>query len=112
MGHGADVTVQELFDRLSERLLAEEGSVERTRMMNAEGLKTGGKFFAMVVDGDLVVKVPAERVAQLVGSGEGRPFESGRRVMKEWVRLRPADAEACEAYVDEARAFVGAAVEA
>ena len=48
-----------------------------------------------------------DRVAALVESGEGRPFESGRRVMKEWVRLSPGDEEACAAYVAEARRFAG-----
>jgi TfoX/Sxy family transcriptional regulator of competence genes len=47
--------VQPLFDEVSERLLAEDGALKRTRMMGSEGLKTGGKFFAMVSKGELVV---------------------------------------------------------
>lgn len=110
MGEGADVNAvaaQELFDTVAERMLERDG-IEQARMMNAVGLKVAGKFFAMVVDGDLVVKLPARRVEELVASGTGRPFESGRRVMREWVRLRPADETACAAYADEARAFVAA----
>lgn len=76
-------------------------------MLRSSGLKTGGRFFALVVDGDLVVKLPAERVAELVASGAGLPFEAGRgRPMREWVRLRPVDEPACAAYVAEARNFV------
>ena len=78
-------------------------------MFASDGLKTGGKFFAIVSKGDLVVKLPAARVDELVAEGSGRRFDPGHgRQMKEWVSLRPADEEACAAYVDEARRFVAA----
>jgi hypothetical protein len=99
------MTVDELFDRIAERLLAEDTSVELDRIFHSTGLKTGGKFFAFVSRGDLVVKIPRERVTELVASGDGRPFESGRRVMKEWVRLSPSGEAECAAYVAEARRF-------
>jgi hypothetical protein len=102
------MTVEQLFEPVAARLLEEDPGLEPGRMMRAEGLKTAGKFFAFVVDGALVVKLPAERVGELVASGEGRPFESGRRVMKEWVSLRPADEVTCAARVVEAREFVAA----
>ena len=101
--------VQALFDRVSERLLREDGAVEQTRMMNSDGLKTAGKFFAMVSRGELVVKLPRERVDELVAAGAGHRFDPGHgRLMKEWVALRPADEPACAAYMTEARSFVGA----
>jgi TfoX/Sxy family transcriptional regulator of competence genes len=81
--------------------------VEKARMFGSDGLKTGGKFFAMVSKGALVVKLPAERVDVLVSSGAGERFDPGHgRLMKEWASLRPADEDTCAAYVDEARAFV------
>jgi TfoX/Sxy family transcriptional regulator of competence genes len=102
------VTIQALFDDVSARLLANDAALERTRMMGSEGLKTGGKFFAMVSRGELVVKLPRERVDELVEAGAGHRFDPGHgRLMKEWVALRPADEEACAAYVTEARRFVG-----
>jgi hypothetical protein len=99
--------VEAMFDEVAAQLLAEHW-LEQGRMLRSHGLRTGGKFFAMVVEGDLVVKLPASRVEELVGGGEGRPFESGRRVMREWVRLQPLDRAACSAYVVEARSYVGA----
>jgi hypothetical protein len=53
----------------------------------AGALKAKGKIFAMISSkGKFVVKLPKERVAELVTSGQGEPFETGRgRVMKEWV---------------------------
>ena len=78
-------------------------------MMNAVGLKTSRKFFAMVVKGELVVKLPRERVDELVAGRTGRRFDpSHGRLMKEWVTLRPRDATTCAAYVEEARRFVAA----
>jgi TfoX/Sxy family transcriptional regulator of competence genes len=103
------VTVQALFDEVAERLLAEDAGLERTRMMGSEGLKTGGKFFAMVSRGELVVKLPRDRVDELVEAGAGHRFDPGHgRLMKEWVALIPADEAACAAYVSEARSFVAA----
>ena len=75
-----------LFDEAAARLLAEDPALQRGRMMTATGLKTGGKFFAMVVRGELVVKLPAARVDELEASGTGRRFEPGKgRRMKEWI---------------------------
>jgi hypothetical protein len=102
------VTVEQLFDRVAADLLAEDPSLGQGRMMRAVGLKTAGKFFAMVVKDELVVKLPAERVDEL---SEGRRFDPGHgRPMKEWVTLRPADEESCRAYAVEARDFVGSLV--
>ena len=103
------MTVQALFDEVAERLLAEDAGLERTRMMGSEALKTGGKFFAMVSRGELVVKLPRDRVDELVEAGAGHRFDPGHgRLMKEWVALIPADEAACAAYVSEARRFVAA----
>jgi TfoX/Sxy family transcriptional regulator of competence genes len=102
------VTVQALFDGVAERLLREDDALEKTRMMGSEGLKTGGKFFALVSKGELVVKLPRERVDELVGAAAGHRFDPGHgRLMKEWIALKPADEAECAAYVTEARSFVG-----
>jgi hypothetical protein len=102
-------TVQELFDEVAERLVGEDPEVEQGRMFRAGGLRTAGKFFAFVVKDELVVKLPAGRVDELVADGAGRRFDPGHgRLMKEWVSLRPVDGAACAAYVVEARTFVAA----
>jgi len=102
----------ELFEQVAARLLVDDAHVEQGRMLHFGGLKTAGKFFAMVVQGELVVKLRATRVDELVAAGAGRPFESGRRVTREWVSLRPSDEAACAAYVVEARHFVAAQAKA
>src|SRR3954452_8539651 len=97
--------VAAIFDRAARRLRG----VERGKMLSASGLRdpAAGKFFAFVTRGQLVVKLPAERVSELIASGEGRVFDAGKgRPMKEWVGLSPADETACAAYMREARKFV------
>lgn len=98
--------VEREFAAVCEQLLA-DGGVELGRMLHATGLKTAGKFFAFTTAGDLVVKLPSKRVRELIASGRGRPCEPRTgSPMREWVCLRPADQEACAAYVLEARGFV------
>jgi TfoX/Sxy family transcriptional regulator of competence genes len=101
------MTVREMFDGVADKLVGDDPSIERARMMNAFGLKTSGKFFAMVVKDELVVKLPRERVDELVESGKGKRFDPGSgRLMKEWASLRPTNRRVCTGYVEEARGFV------
>jgi TfoX/Sxy family transcriptional regulator of competence genes len=72
---------------------ARDRRVTSGTMMASVGLKVGGKIFAMLVRGDLVVKLPRERVKALVDSGLGKQFDPRRdgRLMKEWVVLAGDD---------------------
>jgi hypothetical protein len=101
------MSVESGFAKVSERLLRGDGGVEQGRMLHAVGLKTASKFFAFATNGELVVKLAAARVKALIADGVGRPCEPRRgRPLREWVRLAPADEEACAAYVIEACTFV------
>jgi hypothetical protein len=53
-------------------------------------LKLNGKIFAMMSSkGQFVVKLPKERVDELVASGQGEYFDPGHgRLMKEWVVIK------------------------
>ena len=70
-------------------------------------LKVRKKIFVMTIKDDLVAKLPAARVAELVGEGAGRPFDPRKngRVMKEWVVVPPKAAD-WVALAREALAFV------
>jgi hypothetical protein len=104
---GRTASVEEIFGAAAERLVEEHAAVEPGRIFHSSGLKTGGKFFGFVARGELVVKLPAQRVDELVTSGDGLPFDAGKvRPMREWVRLRPADEAACAAHLRDAREFV------
>jgi hypothetical protein len=102
------MTTEEMFERVSNRMVGQKGGIQRGRMMQSEGLRTpAGRFFAFVRRGELVVKLPAARVSQLVASGEGTPFDAGKgRPMREWVCLRPADEGTLASYAAEASGLV------
>ncbi len=60
----------------------------RGRKFGSNGLKVNGKLFALFTQGTLVVKLPKDRVAELVASRVGKPFDPGHgRLMKEWLTV-------------------------
>jgi hypothetical protein len=102
-----------LFARLVERYRDDSQVTlpvaEGARGFGDSALKVGGRIFAMVTRGDLVVKLPRTRVDELVGRGVGSPFDAGKgRPMKEWVAVAPEHGERWPELADEARKFVGA----
>lgn len=70
-------------------------------------LKVGGRIFAMLVRGELVLKLPRTRVDQLVASGEGVHFDAGKgKPMREWFVLSPDSKKPWRALAQEALNFV------
>ena len=97
-----------LFESLCEEYAGVAGVTvpEGGSGFGANALKINRSIFAMVND-RLVVKLPAGRVAELISSGDGLPFDAGKgKPMKEWVAVSVDDA-ACRELVAEAMAFVG-----
>ena len=78
------------FDRVIHAFAGDE-DVTTGKMMASVGLKVHGRIFAMLVRGRLVVKLPKERVDELVKSRRGSRFDPRRdgRLMKEWIVLKP-----------------------
>ena len=78
---------EQLFQRLADRFLDQPGVSEGTGFGSNPGLRVGAKIFAMLSrEGELVVKLPRERVDQLVARGAAERFDPRRdgRLMKEW----------------------------
>ncbi|MGQ0548544.1 MAG: hypothetical protein ACT4PY_02605 [Armatimonadota bacterium] len=86
---------------------AKDGDVTRKRMFGSENvLNVREKIFAMLVKGKLIVKLPKERVDELVSSGTGEYFDPGHgRLMKEWVAVEAGKARWIE-LAREAHRFV------
>jgi TfoX/Sxy family transcriptional regulator of competence genes len=84
---------------------AEGGPVSRGSMFGSQGLRTGKKFFAIRWHDKLVVKLPRDRLTELVGAGDAQPFEPMEgRAMNGWVVVD--DAVDWGPLTAEARAFV------
>jgi hypothetical protein len=98
-----------LFASIAESELAMPGVTSGTGFGRSEGLRISGKIFAMLVRGELVVKLPKPRVEDLTASGVGRHFDPGNgRLMKEWVAITRGASRRWRKLVEEARAFVTA----
>jgi len=72
--------------------LRDEPRVTIGKVFSSVGLRVNGKIFVMVVRGNVVMKLPRARVAQLVADNAGQPFEPAPgRSMKEWITLTAGD---------------------
>lgn len=68
--------------------------VRAGKLFSSYGLKVSGKIFAMFGRGRLVVKLPKDRVDELVGAKKCKRFEPGHgRMMKEWATFETGEPE-------------------
>jgi len=91
-------------------LFSKDRSVTREsrKGFGSGALKVKGKIFAMMSSpGEFVVKLPKERVDELVTGGVGQRFDpGGGRIMKEWIAIAAGQAR----WIDlarEAHQYVG-----
>jgi|SRR5450432_3243331 len=90
----ADPTLAPIVDAF------EEAKGQARRKFGSNGLKANGKLFALFTQGTLIVKLRKDRVAELVASKVGKPFDPGHgRLMKEWLAVTSGKAS----WVDLAR---------
>jgi hypothetical protein len=101
-------TPEQIWSPIAKEQLATRGVTAGTGFGKTEGLRISGKIFAMLVGEELVVKLPRDRVDELVDSGAASRFDAGKgRPMKEWASVSPSASRRWKALVDEARGFVG-----
>lgn len=105
------MTGHERFSALIETMQVLDGvslGTEGTkRGFGSRALTTSGRIFAMLVNGRLVVKLPAHRVAALLESADGERLETGRgRLMKEWISIAPTSSQDWSSLALEAEGFV------
>lgn len=95
-----------LYDELTDDLLYDP-AVGRATMMGYPCVRLAGTFLASYDDKArcLVVKLPRERVTELVESGRGDPFAPAGRVFREWVGIPSADRELWQQVLAEAVGF-------
>ena len=107
---------QERFRELCQRFATTPGITQPgtsgasgARGFGAAALKLDGSIVAMLMRGQLVVKLPQARVEDLIAAGTGAPFDSGKgRPMREWVTVTREDDDTWLALAREAVDFAAA----
>jgi TfoX/Sxy family transcriptional regulator of competence genes len=99
--------IVEQFRGYAEVTPPSNGAQAKKRFGSSE-LKVHNKIFAMLVRGQLVVKLPRSRVDALIASGDGERFDPRHdgRLMKEWVSIAPTSEEEWLSLAREAMEFV------
>ena len=88
---GGMTTPEERYAGLADELLDDQPPTPPGKGFGAAALKVNNKIFAMLVKGQLVVKLPRQRVDALIAAGTGTRFDPGHgRLMKEWLALNPS----------------------
>lgn len=77
----------DLLDRIAEDFTGDR-DVAMGTMFRSPGLRVGGKVFAFLGHrGELIVKLPSDRVRELVAAGKAEQVVMGTRTMREWIEL-------------------------
>lgn len=98
----------EAFWDAAEPLIA-DGTLEEGTIMGGRCVRnTAGEFVGMPhhKGPGLVVKLPRDRVDELISTGAGQSFAPAGKVFKEWVLVEDFDAEEWDALLRESVAFV------
>jgi hypothetical protein len=97
------------FWEVAEPFLGSGRLIEGT-MMGHQCLRSAvsNAFVATVerATGNLVVKLPKQRVAELIDAGAARAFAPAGKVFKEWAAVAEFDEATWTALIDEAATFV------
>ncbi len=100
---------EDVFWDLGMELMAEDGRVVEGTIMSSRCLRVGKEFLAMPhhkTDG-LVVKLPADRVSEIIDAGDGESFAPAGKVFKEWLAVTTIDEDRWRSLLREGVAFVG-----
>jgi hypothetical protein len=104
---GASSEAERRFHRAAAPFDADPHVQAGTGFGGAPGRRVDGRISAMLMHGALVVKLPADRVSELIGSGTAQPFDAGKgRPMREWASVPATDPDEWPALIAEAHAFV------
>jgi hypothetical protein len=98
------------YEAMAHELLADP-AVVTGKLFGHPCLKIAGKVFACEHEGELLIKLPPERLDELKAAG-ARDFMPMGRKMGGWVKVSEPDGDAVSAWTDlaeEAKAFVAEA---
>ena len=100
---------EELFWQLAAELQRDDPRVKESTIMGGRCLRVGQEFLALVdyKGSGLVVKLPAERVTELVEARVGKPFGPAGKIFKEWLAMPIPDRRRWRTLLREGVDFVG-----
>ncbi|WP_437632384.1 hypothetical protein [Sorangium sp. So ce854] len=100
---------EDLFWRLAAELERNDPRITEGTIMNGRCLRVGKEFLALVdyKGSGLVVKLPRERVAELIETGVGKPFGPAGKIFKEWLSVPTPDRQRWLQLLREGIEFVG-----
>jgi hypothetical protein len=95
-----------LYDELTDDLLYDP-AIGRATMMGYPCVRLAGRFLASydTKSRALVVKLPRDRVTELVDAGDGDTFAPAGKIFREWVSIPTADRKLWRTLLDEAVDF-------
>ena len=97
---------RDLYNELTDDLLYDP-AIGRATMMGYPCVRLAGRFMASYDDkaACLVVKLPRERVTELVENDHGDPFAPAGKVFREWVSIPTVDRRLWRTLLGEAVDF-------
>ena len=112
------MSVVQRFQKIVDEFRSDKGvtlPTEETgtkKSFGSSGLRIKGKVFAMLSsDNSFVLKLPREKIDELVTAGDGERFDPRRngKVMREWIVMKPGSRNNWLKLAREAREFVSKA---
>ena len=102
------VTPPQGYEALTQHFLSQPEVNMDGKGFGSDALKVKGKIFAMLVKNRLVVKLPRNRVDELIAQGSGERFDPRRdgRLMKEWLVIDSSFEKDWQTLATEAMKFV------
>ena len=107
------MTVRDRFDDIVTSFVGRPGVTPPAggpRRFGSDALRVDGSVFCMVSSGErFVVKLPAERVQELLAASVGEPFQAGTKSpMRQWLVVTDEAPGLWESLAEEAYAFTAA----
>jgi len=98
-----------LFEDLGDEFVA-GGALEWGKVLSFECLRRNGQFVGMSgrKSGALIVKLPRDRVDELIDASAAEPFAPNGRIFKEWAEVPTPDEATWRALLEESIAFADA----
>ena len=99
---------ESLFWDLIDELCQHDDRVEEGTIMGGRCARVSGEFLGLVgyKGSGMVVKLPRDRVDELIDQGIGQPFAPAGKVFREWVAIAKPDRRRWSKLLVEAVAFV------